>query len=595
MAASSEDGSVTPLAEELEIIDLDELDGEDETWLVNPTSSAKASNYQTEWTLDMSTEETRLPKRSLVEKLDMIAKGSPTRFTASSVLMSPSYSSRPRESSTPMSKNPLRSHFDPRTFTRPSPSRGSGSTGDSSSYYDAISSSSPIKLNLTYDQRPRESCSPFNATFDKVLNSTYQKEDSLRNATFDIGGDATYTRKLSDDRSSVSSGRLLQSNHRLSRDSSHDALEEDRLSTASDGSASHKLNDVGDVQQIARMQEESLRHPNRANATFDKKDMSTHLNTTYQKEASPGGKHNATFDVQCQSGDNKANNSRRLSHDQLEDDRLSTTSDSSMSHRLNDVGDVQHLARMQEESLRQAVMSNNHRSATVSPSSENSPHSPSTEGYSGGGQPDFQSEEGSCGHPERQGYQQYSSQDSLPDSPYSSQSLDSQPPQGIDRLGRSMPNLNKIRGQNRPGGLPAASAAGAQRQTNYGLSRQHQSDPRLQAGRMGPPQSRYQQPGVPSRGAVVTREGVSSSSGIRYPAARFSNISLRPPSVVATNKPGGATRIARPAGTGIPRPGSRLPGPTRSGIPKPGGSQPGSRASSVGPRKTSVDWMANCY
>ena len=83
-------------------------------------------------------------------------------------------------------------------------------------------------------------------------------------------------------------------------------------------------------------------------------------------------------------------------------------------------------------------MSNNHRSATVSPSSENSP---STEGC--GMMPnDLQSEEGSYAgshaHNHRNsgggvggGYAQYSSQDSLPDSPYSNQSLDSQPATGI--------------------------------------------------------------------------------------------------------------------------------------------------------------------
>ena len=62
-------------------------------------------------------------------------------------------------------------------------------------------------------------------------------------------------------------------------------------------------------------------------------------------------------------------------------------------------------------------MTNNHRSATVSPSSENSPSQ------------DMQSEEGSYAHPGG-GFNQYSSQDSLPDSPYSSQSLDSQPAPG---------------------------------------------------------------------------------------------------------------------------------------------------------------------
>ena len=71
--------------------------------------------------------------------------------------------------------------------------------------------------------------------------------------------------------------------------------------------------------------------------------------------------------------------------------------------------------------LRHTVMSNNHRSATVSPSSENSP---STEGGGGG--------HGHAPHPRSGmgGYAQYSSQDSLPDSPYSSQSLDSQPAPG---------------------------------------------------------------------------------------------------------------------------------------------------------------------
>ena len=78
--------------------------------------------------------------------------------------------------------------------------------------------------------------------------------------------------------------------------------------------------------------------------------------------------------------------------------------------------------------LRQAVMSNNHRSATVSPSSENSP---STEGGGGG--------HGHAPHPRSGGgYAQYSSQDSLPDSPYSSQSLDSQPAPGQGSLCTSL-------------------------------------------------------------------------------------------------------------------------------------------------------------
>merc|ERR1712110_353966 len=137
----------------------------------------------------------------------------------------------------------------------------------------------------------------------------------------------------------------------------------------------------------------------------------------YQKMTPPTQSQNATFDVSPNNAtfdistyDVKGvKGSRSSSQDNDLEDRLSSTSDSSMSHRLNDLGDVQHLARMQEESLRQAVMSNNHRSATVSPSSENSPSQ------------DMQSEEGSYPHPGGGGFNQYSSQDSLPDSPYSSQ------------------------------------------------------------------------------------------------------------------------------------------------------------------------------
>ena len=74
--------------------------------------------------------------------------------------------------------------------------------------------------------------------------------------------------------------------------------------------------------------------PDHHNGTFSTKPMTSLLN----KE------HNATFDI--------SNNATfEVIRNQDNDiDRLSSTSDSSVSHRLNDLGDVQHLARMQEES-----------------------------------------------------------------------------------------------------------------------------------------------------------------------------------------------------------------------------------------------------
>ena len=71
-----------------------------------------------------------------------------------------------------------------------------------------------------------------------------------------------------------------------------------------------------------------------------------------------------------------------------------------------------------------------------------------------------------------------------------------------DRIGRSMPNLNKIRGQNKGTvGLPQGSQLSQGRGTiAYGLSRQHTSDPRMQ-----PRLNAY--PGaIPSRGAVMSRD-----------------------------------------------------------------------------------------
>ena len=75
-----------------------------------------------------------------------------------------------------------------------------------------------------------------------------------------------------------------------------------------------------------------------------------------------------------------------------------------------------------------------------------------------------------------------------------------------DRIGRSMPNLNKIRGQNKANvGLPQGSQLSHGRghpTVAYGLSRQHTSDPRMQP----PRSSAYPPPGAPARGAVMSRD-----------------------------------------------------------------------------------------
>ena len=80
--------------------------------------------------------------------------------------------------------------------------------------------------------------------------------------------------------------------------------------------------------------------------------------------------------------------SNRLSRESSQDilvedlDRLSTTSamsESSVSHRLNDVQDVQDIARLQEESLKHSTPLKQ-RSDTISPLSEHSLSSPVEEG-----------------------------------------------------------------------------------------------------------------------------------------------------------------------------------------------------------------------
>ena len=239
---------------------------------------------------------------------------------------------------------------------------------------------------------------------------------------------------------------------------------------------------------------------------------------------------------------------------------------------------------------------------------------------------------------------QYSSQDSLPDSPYSSQSLDSQPANAQDRFRRSMPNLNKrgvassgLRKASHQqvgsaGGAPGAGHyKGGASSSGYGLSRQHNSDPRLQQSARHQQhqrsqmqqQQQHQQP-QQMRDREVNKDAIlciskpsyvqlvppllqqyqqpvapAPSNNGRYSALPTNAGSRVGPGASGIRPPTATSRIARP--TGIPRPGSRLPmfagassrgtSASRGLIPKPG-----SRSSSIGrQQQQQANWNDDCY
>ena len=231
-----------------------------------------------------------------------------------------------------------------------------------------------------------------NSTFDKGpvrrLDSTFAKDSSpALNSTFEIAADirqdldrhhnGTFNTKP------TTSASLLHQQHNATFDISNNATFEvirnhsqdndDRLSSTSDSSVSHRLNDLGDVQHLESTvipltkvtvveRQESPKGQNETlhidpladvkceSAADIRQDLDRHHNGTFNTKPTTSAsllhqQHNATFDIS-----NNATFEVIRNHSQDNDDRLSSTSDSSVSHRLNDLGDVQHLARMQEES-----------------------------------------------------------------------------------------------------------------------------------------------------------------------------------------------------------------------------------------------------
>lgn len=585
--SSSSPNTVCERIEDVKLIDIESLEGSEGNWLISMDQEDVESIDDIDWLrrdVESPSAIVAIKKKSLVNKLEDLARRSPShslynygsqvngsRRTSSSLNSSPlkSYAS-----STPSSKYSAPSRgqqFDPRTFTRPPGAKAGAYSLPPEDDDVRIRKSSYHRLN--FGTRTGDN-NPLNTTFDQLEIS-------------DVGADLTY----SDSGEKINS--TFNKTSEISLTNSQCDVEKNVLNSTFDKvGLKEGLNST--FTRGASMQA--------FNSTFNRTNPeSTVMNTTFEKD--PPGDHRKMSEDRLSSTSSSCDGgvSNRLSRESSQDilvediDRLSTTSamsESSVSHRLNDVQDVQDIARMQEESLKHSTPLKNQRSDTISPLSEQSLSSP-VEDVGG-----YQSEE-SCGsesgpsrngprrgevqygYGSREGYQgngQYSSQDSLPDSPYSSQSLDSHASQGGPDVRRSMPNLNKLRGAKNGTVVP---------NSQYGLSqaRYHNSDSRLQ-----PPGSRLQ---GPSQLAAPNRTLRAPTSGLVRPSKVSSG--LRPP--------GGQERklsgIARPASQGIPRPGqSRLQAPgqfQRRGLSRGVMSTRGGTSRITAPRTGNQNWMEDCY
>jgi len=586
--SSSSSTAVCERIEDVKLIDIESLEGTEGDWLISMDQEEVENLEDVDWLrrdVENPSAIVAIKKKSLVNKLEDLARRSPShslysygaqvngsRRSSNSLTSSPlkSYAS-----STPSSKYSAPSRgqqFDPRTFTRPPGAKAGAYSLPPEDEDTHIRKTSYHRLN--FGTRAGDD-NPLNTTFDQLEIS-------------DVGPDLTY--------SNITGEKINSTFNRTSEvnlTNSHCDEDKNVLNSTFDKiGLKESLNST--FTRGASMQA--------FNSTFNRTNPeSAVINTTFEKET-PGEQRKMSEDrLSSASSSCDGLVSNRLSRESSQDilvediDRLSTTSamsESSVSHRLNDVQDVQDIARMQEESLKHSTPLKNQRSDTMSPLSEQSLSSPVEDG---GG---YQSEE-SCGSESgamrngprrgevqygyggRDGYQgngQYSSQDSLPDSPYSSQSLDSHASQGGPDVRRSMPNLNKLRGAKN--GTVVANP-------QYGLSqaRYHNSDSRLQ-----PPGSRLQ---GPSHLAAPNRTLRAPSSGLVRPSKISSG--LRPP--------GGQERklsgIARPANQGIPRPGqSRLQAPgqfQRRGMSRGVMPTRGGASRITAPRTGNQNWMEDCY